>query len=292
MNQEERPQFIIETERIYKSFEVEIDQLRRTGPRKKTDMVLLESVVAAYVKSYDFVRHICSLEDQSTSFFQLPMLRGICEDLITLAYILKLEKPKQNYILTIQRHKEIFKATKVQNDFLGRYNKGQITLPILNEGRENEIIEILKKEGHEFSDAKLPNVKTMANEIGMGDLYDFLYHATSKAVHFDIMTLLSMGWGEINKDNGEIKPIFTYKNFYRHYYTFSLFYSSFLFIQQTKEFNDVLPLQNILDKLQEIENGYKNIDWPEILTFQQMNINPPSEFERITYRFIKTEIEK
>lgn len=292
MSQEERPKFIVETERIYKSFETEIDILRKTKPRKKTDMFLLETIVAAYVKSYDFVLHICSLKDQSTSFFQLPMLRGVCEDLITLVYILKLEKPKQNYILTLKRHNEIFRATKAQKDFFGRYNKGQIVLPILNEGRENEIIDILKKEGHKFSDAKLPKVKAMANEIGKSDLYDFLYHATSKAVHFDILTLLSMGWGKINEDKGEIEPIFTYKNLYRHYYTFCLFYSSFLFIQQTKEFCDVLQLHNILEKLQEIEDGYKNIDWPEILTFGQMNIKEPSSWERITYRLFKTEIEE
>ncbi len=294
MQEENRPKFVIETERIYKSFETEINLIRQCAPSKKTDIQLKDVIVSAYVKAYDFVLYICRLNDFKDAFFQIPMLRGICEDLITITYLLKQSEGKQNYLLVLKRFEELKKSTNAQYIFFNKYNVGQVLPPSINQVDIELILEEYRKAGHLLEETKFPTVFKMAKSVNLEDLYSFIYHATSKSVHFDIFTLLSMGWGEIDTNNGTIKPNFSYQHDYHHYYTFSLFYSSYLFLQQTKNFNNYLILsQKISDALIEIETGYENIDWPELVTFKQMNIKPPSPLMRSMYRIIqKNELEE
>lgn len=288
MQKESRPKFVIETERIYKSFESEINTIRQCTPSKRTDIQLRDIVVSAYVKAYDFVLYICKLDDFKDAFFQMPMLRGICEDLITITYLLKQNEGQQNYLIVSKRFEELKKSTEAQTTFLNKYNKGQMLPPILNQEEVEWVIQQYKNAGHLLEKTKFPNVFERAEDVGLEDLYKFIYHATSKSVHFDIFTLLSMGWGNIDTNNETIEPNFSYQHDHRHYYTFTLFYSSYLFLQQTNNFNHFLELpQRISEVLVEITNGYEKIDWPQLVTFNQMNIKPPSDLIRLTYRVMQ-----
>lgn len=289
MDKEIKPIFIAETERIYKSFENEISILRHTEPSKKTDIKLKEIVVSSYVKTYDYILYLCNLADYTHSFFQLPLLRSICEDLITISYILQETTPKQNYIIVKKRYEELNKSTSAQKDFFSKYNIGQIVPNVFNENTEiSEIIKVHIDAGWEMEEANLPKVHRMAEKINLKYLYDFVYHGTSKAVHFDIFTLLSMGWGEIDENNQTIKPKFSYQNDYKHYFSFALFYSSYIFLRQTENYKDILELPDSIGKiLYELEENYKKIDWPLLITFEQLNIKPPPETIRVINRIVK-----
>lgn len=287
METQERPEFVVETERIYKTFSKEIDIIRESSPSKKTDIRLDEIVIAAYTKAYDFILFLCSLKNYSSAFFFLPMLRSICEDLIAITYIMGLDVDEQKYLIVTRRNKEITDSSKAQSDFFKKYNEGQIILPIINEGQEEEVLKFFREAGHILKEVKFPTVKQMATATGMIDLYNFMYHATSKAVHFDMMTLLSMGWGTIDKENKTLNANFSYTHFHKHYYIFSLFYSNYLFIEQSKRFETFLALPpEIMNNLKKIEEDNEDVDWPELITFEQMNIKGPSSFERMLHRFL------
>ncbi|MBE8715539.1 DUF5677 domain-containing protein [Sphingobacterium hungaricum] len=283
---EPRPAFVIETERIYKSFEKDISELRSTEPSKNTDIKLDQIIVSSYVKTYDFILFLCNINDHQNSFFLLPFLRGICEDLIVLTYIIQQPKERQNYIIVKKRYQELNKSTTAQNNFFHNYNSGQIVPPIYNEGVSiEEIIQLHRDAGHKLEEVNLPNVYQMAEKVNLKYLYDFIYHSTSKAVHFDIFTLLSMGWGEIDVKNETIKATFSHKNDYKHYFKFALFYSSYLFIKQSQNFKETLNLPNlIIESIEELEIQYKKNDWPFLVTFGHLNIKEPSELIKNMFR--------
>jgi hypothetical protein len=285
-----RPEFVVETERIYKSFQNEINVLRQCDLSKKTDIKLREIAIAAYVKAYDFVLYICRLNDFKDSFFQLPMLRGICEDLIAITYLINQKEGHKNYLIASKNFDELKRSTKAQEAFLNKYNPGQIVPPVLNDGKKELVLEQYIKAGNLLEEAKFPNVNQMAHHTNLEDLYSFIYHATSKVVHFDIFTLMSTGWGDSDKVSGTIEPNFSYQHDYHHYYKFTLFYSSYLFLQQTDNFSKYLVLPaEIIEKLKELVNGYNQIDWPELVTFRQMNLVPPSNLMRTIFRNLNTE---
>lgn len=285
-----RPEFVIETERIYRSFQNEMNVIRQCDLSKKTDIKLREIAIAAYVKAYDFVLYICRLNDFKDSFFQLPMLRGICEDLIAITYLINQKEAHKNYLIASKNFDELKRATKAQEAFFNKYNPGQIIPPILNDGQKDLVLKQYIEAGNFLEEANFPNVYQMANLSNLGDLYSFIYHATSKVVHFDIFTLMSTGWGNIDKKRGTIEPNFSYQHDYHHYYKFALFYASYLFIQQTENFGKYLVLPaEITENLKQLVNGYSQIDWPELVTFRQMNVVPPSNLMRTIFRNLNSE---
>lgn len=289
MNTEDiRPEFIIYTEEIYKSFELEIEKLRQCPPSKNTDVNLRGIIVSAYIKAYDFIRYICLLNDHKTAFFQIPMLRGICEDLISISYLLNQSCEKQNYLLLKNQIERLNKSTKAQKDFFIKNNKGQIVPPIVFEDID-KCLDAYKSAGTKLEKNNFPNVFKMAEQTGMMDLYKFIYHATSKSVHFDEFTLLSMGWGPIDREKGTIEANFSYKHDYAHYYTFVLFYSSYLFIHQTKKFKEFLGLSKLIEsRMLGLEEAYKEINWPTLITFNQMNMKSPNFVFRKMFRKIQS----
>ena len=128
----------------------------------------------------------------------------------------------------------------------------------------------------------------MAKATGQVYLYNFIYHATSKVVHFDIFTLLSTGWGKIDKSGDIIKTNFSFQHDYRHYFTFCLFYSSYLFLKQTENFKDALALPNsVNEKLSKLDGLFENNDWPELITFRQLNLEPPSKIIKAMHRVVQ-----
>ena len=280
-----KPDFVINTEKIYKSFSSEIEKLRNVGELQSHFPKIDEITIAAYVKCYDFMLYVCNLDKAENAFFQIPFLRGLCEDLISISYLLHLEEKERNSIILCRLIREFENALEVQEDYFKKHNPIQPILPKTTVPDLQKYIEHYKKEGIKITERYLPSVQSMSSKVGLKDLYNYLYAATSKTVHFDIRRLTSMGWGEIDKKKGTINPTFSYKNNYHHYYKFTFFYTSIIFINQTSKFSGIIDKSGLINsKLDKLIEGYKLIDWPEIVTFEQMNIPRPESNQNILYR--------
>src|SRR5690348_2019081 len=108
----------------------------------------------------------------------------------------------------------------------------------------------------------------MADKSGLSELYDYIYHATSIFVHFNPHVLLRMGWGDLPEIT------FSTRHFNAYYRHFACFYGAYLF----KELCAWMISIGLLDKavetsLQKIVDLLgKETRWPEIVTFEEMNI--------------------
>lgn len=281
----EKPEFVISTDNIYRSFESEINKLKDVGTLINMEPRLEEIAISAYVKCYDFMIYICNLDKAENAFFQLPFLRGMCEDLISVSYLLTLDENEIKSIILCKQVREFRSSLESQENYFRKNNPVQPIVPKQVVPDLSKYIEFYKNKGLKITERYLPSVQKMSKKVGLEDLYNFLYFATSKTVHFDIVTLMSMGWGEMDKEKGTINPVFSYQNNFHHYYKFVFFYTSKIFIEQTIKFRSIVDKNgNTISKLESLIQGYKLIDWPTIITFEQMNIPKPQSNTNILFR--------
>lgn len=239
-------------------------------------------VKAAFVKSLEFNLLVNSSSDRKTSaFFFMPSLRGMCEDLITLAYIQKkfLDEDAKLMANALSDLNLVEHLEKQTNFFrLERPTQPTVTLSskVQKAMRENaeKVLAELRVKASWGNDKLIPSVSHMATECGMIKLYEFVYHATSDLVHFSPHSLLRMGWGDLDKEN------FSYStnNFNRYYLAFCQFYGTFLFIQFWRQFAKVLSFKNQIKPLvKRLDAAIQEEDrWPEIVSFEEMNKIPPN----------------
>lgn len=275
------------TLKVYRLFKNEIDQLRMFSV-KRGELEFEHLVRSAYTKCYDFIVYCCSTKEIESAFFRLPGLRSICEDLITINYLTNLDVKERDEIIILLSSQELFESIIVQENFFQKYNPAQILVPSdLIPAVEREKINNKHKKTKEPNSQyiSLPSVFKMAKDYGFEDLYKYLYHASSKAVHFSVDTLLKMGWGNIDKDTDVIEGKSSYKNYHLYYHDFSIFYASYIFLKQTHVFKSIIPISTeLIDGVNVLMKKNENIDWPELTTFDQLNIKEPSRIIRLLAR--------
>lgn len=277
------------TSEIYLSIHDDMEKYRNFVMKRQVRVDQIAQ--CAYVKCYDFIIHCCTSKDEDASFFKLPVLRSLCEDLITITYLKTKPKVESRKLLNELTSFEMFESLIVQEKFFEKYNPYQIVPPsrLIPKSKKQKVIDKPKdknkaeKQGY----ATLPSVYRMAQECGMEDLYMYIYHASSKLVHFSPDTLLKLGWGNVDEKTGDINATISFKNYHKYYTAFVIFYSSYIFIRQTKEFQGLIPIsKNIKKQILKLEKEYEDIDWPEITTFDQLNIKGPSQLIRILARVV------
>ena len=132
----------------------------------------------------------------------------------------------------------------------------------------------------------LPSVRSMAEKTGV---YDFMYHATSKWVHFNPHVLLRMGWGKCD-DKSQLGDAtrwkFSTEHFSPYYADFNRVYSVFLFrllcVRLIDEFSEPAAVRRSLEAITSRINGI--LRWPELVTYEEMNQDGPHVIMRIALR--------
>ena len=230
---------------------------------------------ASFIKCFEFNYKIYTEEVKNESFYLIPFLRGICEDIITLKFLYTIEQSKRNEIVSVYSLLLQFESMHIQGEF---FSNEFISEPVLItdketiESMQNDLKILWKNLGYN-KDTIFPSVKHMAVSTNMKGLYEYLYHATSRAVHFSPNHLMRTGW---DNDKNDIY-IFSISNFTNYYYQFLTFYSSYLFLKYVKEFKKILLLNNdFLRIIKDMKFTFRNLlHCPEIVTYEEMNKKRP-----------------
>ncbi len=239
---------------------------------------------AAFAKNYEFNCICNSLTDQKDAYFLMASLRGICEDLIAIKYLKDKIHIDRDELLSLMVQKGTLEGIVIQREFFRENKPEQIIVDVTEAETEIEAISekiknIFIKNGLK-GDKDFPTISHMATDSKLIKLYNYLYYATSKLVHFEPGLLLRLGWAE-NMISRKFR--FSTKNFNKYYYDFCSYYSAFLFIQFYKVFKRDLQLETLFKKdiklLQTILND--TVRMPEIITFEELNIKPPSDIIRL-----------
>lgn len=238
-------------------------------------------LTAALAKSFEFAKYAHSSTGESRPFFASGTLRGICEDLIVLKVVRKLKPKDRKELLMSLNAIEIHEGMARQKEFLEEKNPVQPILTTeqldLDHKDAKESIQKIKNKyglgGRRWYFSK----RGMAKKEDLEDLYNYLYHATSKIVHFNIKVLMRMGWGESESPEEDFE--FSPKNFDPYYDYFNKFYSVYLLVTFSQTFSERMgfgeDLNRNIDELNEWME--KQVWWPELVTFEEMNIERPSD---------------
>jgi hypothetical protein len=172
----------------------------------------------------------------------------------------------------------LYSSVNAQTNFFGKTVPLQVSLSIKNIDKlmaQQELIlkSLMAKHGLN-KDRLFPSVEHMAIDAKLKHLYDFLYHATSRMVHFSPNVLARMGW--YDKDG---PTVFSSENFYKYYESFNKFYGPYLLIELCTTFKKELNLsKEFLAEIKSIKKSYTKYSvYPELITFEEMNLKRPTD---------------
>ena len=243
------------------------------------ELEIAENILnASFIKNLEFNLSITA-SGENNLFFFLPILRGLCEDIIFINYTFNvIEKSDRQVFILLCQALDWEKSIAAQDTYFSSVRDFQpvLTVKMINDiildKIDVDLIQNTLREKYGWR-RKFPTVKQIAEDGAMSDLYDFLYAATSRLVHFNPQNLLQMTWGEIDRNVGKIKKIkISLEHFKKYYSDFCLFYGFLLFKTFVNTFQEILKV-DLSDELTQIEDFFKAKRWPELITFEEMNIS-------------------
>ncbi len=213
-----------------------------------------------------------------STFILVSNLRGICEDLIYLTYLSKMNKQDAEKWIELLHRQKYAESLLAQRNFFETSNPYQ---PVIGNNRSrSEAEQSVEESKRNFRDFRrsIPDsrstIRDMAEELGLTSTYHYIYHASSNFVHFNTQVLLRNAWRDVKSENSVIN--FSARNMSGYYQSFSIFYAAILFIGYeasfgSRYFNDILDVENA--RIIKLITAVKR--WPEIITFEENNVKPP-----------------
>jgi hypothetical protein len=158
-------------------------------------------------RQFDSLEIVAALVESNQGYAAVPLLRPACEELFWIRYLESVNPAEAGSLLDCLIDTGLLRDLKAQFGEVGQAEMFEIgLLPALTAFRvnENQITLRLKELGRRLKwppdvvrSGKLPSTWFVA---GTNDeskkLYRFLYHATSRYVHFSPVELCRRGWGK------------------------------------------------------------------------------------------------
>lgn len=258
--------------------------------RAHQDLFFENCLRASFAKVYELNVMATNRTHTVPAFFLTPALRSVCEDLILLRYLGSLKMAKRNRVIGLLMKHELLTNLQIQESFFAENRPFQLVLKTPDDYESdlaNTIAELQafwKRQGWTLNGKIiLPQIRQLAERRGILTLYDFIYRLTCDVVHFNPQVLLRSGWGALPDVE------FSTKNFELYYRAFAVIYGSFLFCIYFELFASFLrPDANAMQIVRNIREYIQRINrWPEIVTFEEMNLKPPgSPFLHVLRRVI------
>ena len=214
-------------------------------------------------------------------FFLVANCRSISEELIYVALLRSMKTNESNALSIAISSVMHRKSVLAQARFFAINDSLQPTIGGLIPADEQER-ELSNAEQrlrrlwahHGFSGANRASVRNLSRRVGLKTTYDYVYHLTSNYVHFNPTHLFKMGWGPIQ---GPFT--FSVRHFSRYYLYLARFLGAMLFLGYSFLFSERLGPDIVKTFIKTVTSTLESgVRWPEIITFEEMNREPPREY--------------
>jgi len=193
--------------------------------------VILRSILR---KQFESLEAIVELASDDRGNVAVTLLRPMCEELIWTEY-LRLISPQNSALLLLSMARVgIHETFCAQERYAAGKNMGDLGFPPGTAGQlraasdaATEQLKLLAKTLNWPNRGKqlLPTVRFLARATNRLEMYNLLYHATSRVVHFSVPELLRRVWGEPGR-------MAVSSNFYQRYWAdFSLYWGGWMYAQ-------------------------------------------------------------
>jgi hypothetical protein len=181
--------------------------------------------------------------EQAQGYAAAPLLRAACEEILWVKYLRKLAPEDAEHLVVLIAQSELNDSLSVQAAYAGP--EAMEFLGLSTYFRRSTAVRLrvtadLKALGKKLAwpkrateSGQLPGVSFIARAVGMKREYDFLYHGSSRYVHFSIAELLRRAWGK----SGEVTV--GSAHFTEYWGAFAAFWGVNLFLNAH---NEIAPL--------------------------------------------------
>lgn len=223
-------QHIEDLDRAFKCLQPDINALSLYSWNGRSKDQFVEFVKrSALVRQFECILAVRKAFDAGTSHLLGALLRPAYEELLWMEYLQKIPDV-QLKLLTLLAQDEIYSGIQAQSGYFERHELREIgfTSSVLDNASSasRSTSEQLKAIGKKLGwrqGATKPTIANIAKQVNRYEEYVFLYHATSRAVHFSAHELGRRVWGSY----GDVKISST---------TFSTYWNDFNLIWQWRIF--------------------------------------------------------
>jgi hypothetical protein len=189
---------------------------------------------AILIKQFEYLDELYALVNPHRGHIAVPLLRPMCEELIWLQYSLSISEEKSQSLFFHLGSIGIYETFLAQEKYAKEKKMGDLGFPLGTEERlsiaaersKSELEKLGKELGWRTRQGQvLPTVKSIARSVGMLAMYELLYHATSRTVHFSVPELLRRIWGKPGRMS------VTSNNYERYWADFALYWGGWIFSQ-------------------------------------------------------------
>ena len=179
-----------------------------------------------------------------------PLLRPSCEELIWAKYLQSIPQSEAEELFACLVYDEVFRSLRAQDDYAGRAATRELGLfqylENVNRGRSVHL-ERFRSLGRRLGwpdkvvqEATAPSTAWLAKATKEQSVYEYIYHGTSRYVHFSPNRLLRQVW--INRQgNASISAV----HFENYWAQFSLYWGLFLFLRTVEELGSFIELTQL-----------------------------------------------
>ena len=246
---------------------------------KDKDDFLTIALISIIRRQFDSLEVISHLVKAGKGFAAGPLLRPACEELIWMKYLVSIELDAAKKLIIYLGREEQLKSLRAQDNFAGRSATETLgLLPYLEkmESLEENMYEKLRCLGKRLNwpqrnidRGQFPSVSWLAKKNNQQDIYDCIYHATSRFVHFSVQELCRRAWGNPYTESISIRSI----HFQDYWGQFSLHWGLILFLDTVIEFSQFLEVSADIDQTTILEAAERisKIGKPPIIIAEELH---------------------
>ena len=156
-------------------------------------------------RQFEGLQAISQLVAVDKGFVAGPLLRPACEELIWAKYLTSILAEDANQLVLSFALDERHKSLSAQHKFAGKSVTETLgLLPFLQESKDirkiwreriRELGTRLRWPERSIRDCQLPSMRWLADKTEELSTYKYVYHGTSRYVHFSAHNLGRLGWG-------------------------------------------------------------------------------------------------
>jgi hypothetical protein len=156
-------------------------------------------------RQFDALEDVVALVERERAYSAVPLLRSACEELLWIRYFNLLPSADASQLADLLITYGILRDLEAQTAEVGDKGMEEIgLLPVLKAYRSNQadLTSKLRQLGKRLGwptkatkEGNPPSTWFIAGATDSTDIYRFLFHATSRYVHFSPVELARRGWG-------------------------------------------------------------------------------------------------
>jgi hypothetical protein len=235
-------------------------------------------------RQFDALEAIVNLVSSGGAHSSVPLLRPACEEFLWIKYLRTL-KPELREVVILQKSQiETADTLDAQRAYAGDklMEEYGFTTEFMDGLRKNRrsaqmTLKAVKKElkwptKPEF----LPSANFLARVTNEKELYDLIYHATSRTVHFTVSELLRRAWGDAKEVTISSHQMGGYWSKFSLYWGWRIFF--FTFVEIIHAFESLsISLPNIANetRFDSLMRAFAAPGMMPIITPLEMNMHIP-----------------